>query len=70
MEDFSPERPPPIEVCRRNVESCEVCVLLLAHRYGARPPGDARSYTELEYEWALERPQTDLLPFVVDPAFP
>jgi tetratricopeptide (TPR) repeat protein len=69
MEEFDPERPPPVEVCRREVESCEVVVLLLAHRYGARPPGEERSYTELEYEWALGRRGVSLLAFVVDPAF-
>jgi hypothetical protein len=55
MEEFVPERPPPVEACRRAVESCEAFVLLLAHRYGARPPGEERSYTELEYGWALSR---------------
>ena len=43
-------------VPRELVESCDVFVLLLAHRYGARPPGETRSFTELEYAWALDRP--------------
>jgi hypothetical protein len=70
MEDFDPERPPPLQVCRRKVARCDVFVLLLAHRYGARPPGEERSYTELEYHWALSRPELPLLAFVVDPSFP
>ena len=69
MEDFDPQRPAPKEVCRRAVESCDLFVLLLAHRYGHRPPGSELSYTELEYIWALER-QMDLLVFVVDPDLP
>jgi hypothetical protein len=70
MEEFSPQRPPPIEVCHAEVESSDLFVLLLAHRYGARPPGEQRSYTELEYEWATARAGVPLLVFVVDPAHP
>jgi hypothetical protein len=70
MEEFDPQRLPPLDVCRQQVESCDVLVLLLAHRYGSRPPGQPLSYTELEYDWALARPPLALLPFIVDPAFP
>ena len=69
MEEFDPQRPPPEQVCRIEVESCDVFVLLLAHRYGTRPPGQQLSYTELEYGWAVNRPRMQLLAFVVDPAF-
>jgi hypothetical protein len=70
MEDFDPQRPPPENVCRAEVEGCDLLVLLLAHRYGDRPPGQELSYTELEYQWAAARPRMGLLAFVVDPAFP
>ena len=69
MEEFDPQRPTPEQVCRREVESCDVFVLLLAHRYGARPPGQQLSYTELEYRCAVNRAGMPLLAFVVDPAF-
>jgi tetratricopeptide (TPR) repeat protein len=69
MEEFDPQRPPPEQVCRAKVEGCDVFVLLLAHRYGSRPPGRDLSYTELEYQWAVEHPDMGLLVFVVDPAF-
>jgi tetratricopeptide (TPR) repeat protein len=69
MEEFDPQRPTPEQVCRLEVEGCDVFVLLLAHRYGARPPGQQLSYTELEYGWAVNRPRMPLLAFVVDPAF-
>src|SRR5215469_9144410 len=68
MEEFGPQRLPPENVCRNKVESCHIFILLLAHRYGTRPPGRKLSYTELEYRWAMDRPQMPLLPFVVDPA--
>ena len=48
MEEFDPQRPTPEQVCQREVQSCDVFVLLLAHRYGARPPSGQLSYTELE----------------------
>jgi len=70
MEEFDPQRPTPEQVCREKVENCDVFVLLLAHRYGSRPPGQRRSYTELEYRWAMGCPPMNLLAFVVDPAFP
>lgn len=70
MEEFDPQRPTPAEVCRRELESCDIYVLLLAHRYGARPPGQEFSYTELEYQWAMSRTDMPMLAFVVDPAFP
>ncbi|GIF50649.1 uncharacterized protein DUF4062 [Asanoa ferruginea] len=70
MEEFPPDRLAPLEVCRGRVETADVFVLLLAHRYGSRPVGESRSYTELEYSWALERPAMAVLPFVVDSSFP
>jgi hypothetical protein len=70
MENFDPEQTAPIAVCRREVDRCDGMVLLLAHRYGARPPGEMLSYTELEYEWAVKEARIPLLPFVVDHAFP
>ena len=45
-------------------------MLLLGNRYGARPPGNPLSYTELEYQWAATRRRVPLLAFVVDPKFP
>ena len=66
MEAFAAERVPPLDVCRRMVEGSDIFVLLLAHRYGARPPGEDRSYTELEYGWALAA-EMPLMPFIVDP---
>lgn len=70
MEDFDPQRPPPGHVCRAKLESCDVLVLLLAHRYGSKPPGQDTSFTELEYRWAARRDGMQLLAFVVDSDYP
>jgi hypothetical protein len=69
MEEFDPQRPTPEDVCRRALEGSDVYVLLLAHHYGARPPTQEFSYTELEYQWATSRPDMPMLAFVVDPTF-
>ena len=70
MDDTAGQQATPEEASRQAVESCDVFVLLLGHRYGARPPGQRLSYTEMEYRWAVERPRIAVLPFVADPAFP
>lgn len=70
MEEFDPQRSAPVQVCREQVESCQVFVLLLAHRYGSRPDGELLCYTELEYEWAVRRPEMGVLAFVAAPEFP
>lgn len=54
QEIFPAADPPPVEVCRKKVDECDALVLLLAHRYGSRPPGDPRCYTEVEYDHAQE----------------
>jgi tetratricopeptide (TPR) repeat protein len=54
MERFTADDQPPIEVCQAKVRSAHVLILLLADRYGVRPDGHDRSYTELEYDWAMQ----------------
>jgi tetratricopeptide (TPR) repeat protein len=56
---------------RAAVEVCHRLDLTPVHMEDFDPerPGEERSYTELEYEWALAHPGMSLLPFVVDPAF-
>ena len=69
MEGFAPESPPPLTVCRSKIDSCGAVVLLVAHRYGSRPPGETLGYTELEYEYAAQRGKP-LLIFRVEESFP
>jgi hypothetical protein len=70
MEEFDPQRPTLEQASQEQVDRSDVFVLLLGHRYGARPPGRELSYTELEYRWAAERPELPLLAFVAAPNFP
>lgn len=69
MEDFAPESPPPLAVCRSKIDSCGAVILLVAHRYGSRPPGEMLGYTELEYEYAVQRGKR-LHVFRVEESFP
>lgn len=52
MEEFSPESPPPLDVCTRRVREANVFICIVGHRYGSRPPGSPKSFTEHEYESA------------------
>ncbi|MBV9011116.1 MAG: DUF4062 domain-containing protein [Pseudonocardiales bacterium] len=69
MEEFTPESPPPLTVCREKIKSCGSVVLLIAHRYGSRPPGEALGYTELEYEYAVQHGR-QLHIFLIEEGFP
>jgi hypothetical protein len=53
MEDFTSDTSPPADICKRELEQCEVMLVIIGHRYGSRPPNQPKSYTELEYEWAI-----------------
>jgi tetratricopeptide (TPR) repeat protein len=70
MEEFTAESAAPLDACLRRVDEADVFVLLLAHRAGRLPPGETRTYTELEYERVLARPGVPIHAFVVDPDFP
>jgi broad-specificity NMP kinase len=59
MEDFGARDGQAREVCADAVRGCDVLVGILGIRYGAHPPDDETSYTELEFltanEWGLSR---------------
>lgn len=55
MEDFTAQ--PGIttrDYCRKMAQQCDVFVGLLGHCYGSVPPRDELSYTEQEYQAAVE----------------
>jgi hypothetical protein len=43
------------ELCRAEVEACQVWVGILGHRYGSRLPDGRWSYTEMEYRHAVDK---------------
>ena len=42
----------PADYCRERVAGCEIYVAVVGFRYGSMVPGEAVSYTELEFETA------------------
>ena len=42
----------PADYCRRRVRECEIFVAVVGFRYGSLAPGEAVSYTELEFQAA------------------
>lgn len=69
QEIFPAADPPPVEVCGQKVDECDALVLLLAYRYGSRPPGDERCYTEVEYDRAQETDKPVLV-FIIEDDHP
>ena len=68
MEEFAPERRAPLDVCRSKVDESDVFVLLLGERYGSLVPNMAKSFTEVEYDRALERSDMEILGYIVEPS--
>jgi hypothetical protein len=61
METYGADGRPPIERCLADVRACEVYVGILAWRYGSAPPGQSKSFTQLEYEEAVRQGKHVLL---------
>jgi len=53
MEDFGAQDGPAREVCADNVLGCDLLVGIIGIRYGAHPPDDQTSFTELEFQAAV-----------------
>ena len=54
MEHFGARDAEPDEFCRRMAEECDVFVGIIGHCYGSIHEGSGKSYTEREYDVALE----------------
>ena len=52
MTAFGSDARRPADVCRDEVESCDVWVGLIGHRYGSVIAAEVRSYTEMEFDVA------------------
>jgi len=69
MEDFGARDCRSEAFCRQKVRDCDVCVLIAGQLYGSCPEGGEKSFTEIEYETALEC-QKPRLVFVAPEDFP
>src|SRR5215475_4410980 len=54
MRYFSARDGKPADYCRQRVRGCEIYVAVVGFRYGSLVPGEAVSYTELEFRAASE----------------
>jgi len=54
MEDFGARDGQAREVCANAVRGCDILVGIIGIRYGSHPPDDLTSYTELEFQTAVE----------------
>lgn len=54
METWSAEARNSYEACKRHLSECNVMILFLTERYGSIHPESGKSYTEMEYDAALE----------------
>jgi hypothetical protein len=54
MEDFGARDANAKDLCARLVRECDLFVGLMGHYYGSCPPGEALSFTELEYRTAKD----------------
>jgi tetratricopeptide (TPR) repeat protein len=52
MRYFAARDGKPAEFCRQRVRQCEIYVAVIGFRYGSMVPGEAVSYTELEFDEA------------------
>ena len=69
MEDFGARDAKAKDLCDRLVRECDLLVGLMGHYYGSCPPGEAISFTELEYRTATDAGLSRLM-FVAPDDFP
>src|SRR5689334_18362639 len=55
MEFFPPTNEEQFEYIKREIEASDYYVLIIAGRYGSLAPGQNISFTEKEYDFALEK---------------
>lgn len=53
METFPASQERPIDLCLRRLSQCDIYVAIVGHSYGTYVPGLNQSYTEMEYEAAV-----------------
>jgi tetratricopeptide (TPR) repeat protein len=66
-EDLHRQQPAPEEAWRREVDSCDVFVLLLAHSYDSRTPEQLTRHYEMQHHLASSRSEKSLLVFAEKP---
>jgi hypothetical protein len=69
MEDFGARDDAAADFCRDRVRECQLVVFVIGHLHGSCPPGEQRSFTEIEYDTAVAEKLPRLV-FVAPDDFP
>lgn len=62
MDRFAASEAPSVDECRRRAAEADVVVGIVTHRYGSIPDGEARSFTEIEYDAAQGKERLMFVP--------
>lgn len=65
MEAFVAEDLEQFEVIKKVIDLCDYYVLIIGKRYGSIHPNTGKSYTEMEYDYAIEH-EIPVLVFAID----
>ncbi|WP_192820146.1 DUF4062 domain-containing protein [Rufibacter sp. LB8] len=65
MEQFGARKTTPLETCLAEVEQSDIYVGIIGMRYGSEEPNSEKSYSQLEYEKAIER-NLEILIYLID----
>ena len=69
MDWYTSDTKPPQQLDDARVKECDAFVIIVGHLYGQSPPGQDKSFTELEYEAAIDSGM-DVYPFLASDKFP
>src|SRR4051794_32118080 len=69
METFGARTGETLEICINEIRRCDLFIAVLGLCYGSCPPGQSKSYTELEFE-AAEQANLPMLIFQAPDSFP
>jgi hypothetical protein len=53
MDWYTADGKPPKQLDHKKVNDCDAFAVIVGHLYGSCPPGEQKSFTELEYEAAM-----------------
>lgn len=65
MEQFGARKTSPLETCLTEVEQSDIYVGIIGMRYGSEEPSTGKSYSQLEYEKAIEK-NKEILIYLID----
>lgn len=65
MEQFGARKSNPLETCLTEVEQSDIYVGIIGMRYGSEEPNSGKSYSQLEYEKAIDQ-NKEILIYIID----